>query len=113
MSEAEEIAYDLTSDDCMTKYQLAAEIANKALDGVLQKMVAEGKLVGAICGFGDALMNAQVQQLYKKKKSMEKGIAFPTCVSVNECVCHNSPDKDDDTELKNGDMVKIDMGVSN
>jgi methionine aminopeptidase len=26
-----------------------------------------------------------------KGRTIEKGVAFPTCVSVNECVCHNSP----------------------
>ncbi|KAA8591064.1 hypothetical protein FQN60_002007 [Etheostoma spectabile] len=40
------------------------------------------------------------------------GIAFPTCVSVNNCVCHHSPLRSDsDVILKDGDMVKIDLGV--
>lgn len=36
------------------------------------------------------------------------GIAFPTCVSVNNCVCHFSPIKSDpDYTLKDGDLVKM------
>lgn len=36
------------------------------------------------------------------------GIAFPTCVSVNNCVCHYSPLKSDpDVILKDGDLVKM------
>lgn len=36
------------------------------------------------------------------------GIAFPTCVSVNNCVCHFSPLKSDpDVTLKDGDLVKM------
>lgn len=36
------------------------------------------------------------------------GIAFPTCVSVNNCVCHHSPLKSDpDVILKDGDLVKM------
>lgn len=36
------------------------------------------------------------------------GIAFPTCVSVNNCVCHFSPLKSDpDYMLKDGDLVKV------
>ena len=26
-----------------------------------------------------------------KGKLIEKGVAFPTCISINECVCHNCP----------------------
>uniref|UniRef100_A0A4W3HRQ3 Proliferation-associated 2G4 n=1 Tax=Callorhinchus milii TaxID=7868 RepID=A0A4W3HRQ3_CALMI len=40
------------------------------------------------------------------------GIAFPTCVSVNNCVCHYSPLKSDpDYILKDEDLVKVDLGV--
>ena len=36
------------------------------------------------------------------------GTAFPTCVSVNNCVCHFSPLKSDvDYMLKDGDLVKV------
>ena len=40
------------------------------------------------------------------------GIAFPTCISPNHCVGHYSPlVSEDDVEIKEGDIVKIDMGV--
>lgn len=43
---------------------------------------------------------------------MKKGIAFPTCLSVNNCICHFSPSKNDpDYQLKAGDVVKIDLGA--
>jgi len=36
------------------------------------------------------------------------GIAFPTSVSVNNCVCHFSPLRSDaDIILKDGDLVKM------
>lgn len=36
------------------------------------------------------------------------GIAFPTCVSVNNCVCHFSPLKSDPiVTLANGNLVKV------
>ena len=40
---------------------------------------------------------------------MEKGIAFPVCVSVNEYVCHYSPLHNEDTviECKCIDSIKI------
>lgn len=38
----------------------------------------------------------------------QTGIAFPTCVSVNNCVCHFSPLKSDpDYTLQDGDLVKM------
>ena len=42
------------------------------------------------------------------------GISFPCCISVNNCICHFSPttnNKQEDVELKAGDLVKIDMGA--
>ena len=40
------------------------------------------------------------------------GIAFPTCISPNHCVGHYSPLVSEDTvEIKEGDIVKIDLGV--
>lgn len=42
---------------------------------------------------------------------MEKGLSFPTCVSVNHVAGHFSPLKSEDAQLKNGDLAKIDLGV--
>lgn len=43
---------------------------------------------------------------------MLKGIAFPTCISVNNIVGHFCPaQKDDASVLKEGDVVKIDFAV--
>ena len=40
------------------------------------------------------------------------GIAFPCCISVNNCICHYSPlTHDADTVLKEGDLAKIDLGA--
>ena len=36
------------------------------------------------------------------------GIAFPTCISVNQCVCHFSPLlSEPDITLHDGDLVKM------
>jgi len=36
------------------------------------------------------------------------GIAFPTCVSVNNCICHFSPvPSEADYTLKDEDVVKV------
>ena len=41
---------------------------------------------------------------------MEKGVAFPTCVSIGSIVGHFSPMSDDSSVISAGDLVKIDLG---
>lgn len=42
---------------------------------------------------------------------MERGIAFPCCVSVNNIMGHYSPLADESSALKNGDVAKITVGA--
>jgi methionine aminopeptidase len=63
-------------------------------------------LVADACDFGDAAIDAAVAGMYKSKK-LEKGVAFPTCISVNECVGHYSPLKSESRTLADGDLVKM------
>ncbi|NWU94594.1 PA2G4 protein, partial [Upupa epops] len=83
--------------------------------GVLRAVVEEaapGASVLCLCEKGDALIMEETGRIFKKEKEMKKGIAFPTSISVNNCVCHFSPLKSDqDYSLKDGDLVKIDLGV--
>jgi len=46
----------------------------------------------------------------KKSKKLERGIAFPTCISVNHICGYFSPMKDESVKLKEGDVAKIDLG---
>jgi methionine aminopeptidase len=48
----------------------------------------------------------QAAKAFKASK-VDKGIAFPTCVSVNECVGNHSPSKGDGGVIKAGDAVKM------
>ncbi len=41
------------------------------------------------------------------KKKIEKGVAFPTCISINNTVCHFSPLAGDETVLAANDIVKM------
>ncbi|KAL6520901.1 ERBB-3 BINDING PROTEIN 1 [Orobanche gracilis] len=108
--EREEKELDLTYPEVVTKYKSAAEIVNKALQLVLSKCIPRTRVV-AICEKGDAFIREQSGNMYKHaKKKIERGVAFPTCISVNNTVCHFSPLASDNTVLKDGDIVKIDMG---
>jgi methionine aminopeptidase len=77
----------------------------QTLQGILTQLVP-GKKVVEICEFGDTVIERQCALSYKSKK-IEKGVAFPTCVSVNEVVCHYSPLAAESVELKAGDSVKM------
>lgn len=105
----EEEVTDLSNSDVATKYREAAKICNLALQGVIQQCVAGARIID-VCKFGDSVVEQSCAQVFRSK-SVEKGIAFPTCVSVNECVCHNSPlESEEQPPLENGDMVKVDVG---
>ncbi|PPE02390.1 hypothetical protein GOBAR_AA39726 [Gossypium barbadense] len=108
--EREEKELDLSSSEVVTKYKGAAEIVNKALQLVVKECKPKAKIVD-ICEKGDAFIREQTGNMYKNsKKKIERGVAFPTCLSVNNTVCHFSPLASDTSELEEGDMVKIDMG---
>lgn len=77
-----------------------------ALKGVLTQC-SDGQDIAKICNFGDSVITQQCAKSFKKKKKMEKGIAFPTCISVNDCICNFSPLPKESKTLKNGDVVKM------
>ncbi|KAL4228794.1 Proliferation-associated protein 2G4 [Mactra antiquata] len=98
-------------DIVVTKYKMAGDMVNGILKEVIAKCV-DGASVLSVCTFGDARLNEETGKVFKKDKDMKKGIAFPTCISVNNCICHFSPLKSDpDVTMKTGDIVKIDLGA--
>ncbi|XP_061966311.1 ERBB-3 BINDING PROTEIN 1-like [Populus nigra] len=108
--EREERELDLTSPEVITKYKSAAEIVNKALQLVISECKPKAKIVD-ICEKGDSFIREQTGNMYKNvKKKIERGVAFPTCVSVNNTICHFSPLASDESVLEEGDIVKIDLG---
>ncbi|XP_053952638.1 proliferation-associated protein 2G4 [Anastrepha ludens] len=113
MAEVEKEAPEKTiaEDLVVTKYKLAGEIVNKTLKAVIDLCVTDAS-VRDVCTKGDNLIIEETNKVYKKEKDLKKGIAFPTCLSINNCVCHFSPSKNDpDYTLKDGDVVKIDLGA--
>ncbi|CAL4113968.1 unnamed protein product [Meganyctiphanes norvegica] len=103
--------HTIAEDLVVTKYKMAGEIVNRVLKHCLTKCV-EGASVQEICADGDRLLEEETGKVFKKEKDLKKGIAFPVCASVNNCINHYSPLKTEgDTILKTGDMVKLDMGA--
>lgn len=110
-SEAEEVA-DLSNPDVTTKYRAAGDIVNKALQEVIKGCIADAD-IATLCELGDKILEDETGKLYNKKdkegRKMEKGIAFPCCISVNEILGHFSPLKGESKQLKAGDVAKIDL----
>lgn len=116
--EVEEVT-DLSNSDVCTKYQEASKIVNLTLEGLVSQTVVGAKVL-ELCEFGTTVMETAASKLYTKKvdgKAIDRGVAFPVCVSVNDVVCNFSPlEVKNDSEpeatppLKAGDIVKFDLG---
>jgi len=108
---AEAEAGNISDDLVVTKYKMAAEITNKVLKEVVTACLASAS-VRDLCMLGDRRLTEETSKAFKKDKKITKGIAFPTCLSVNHAICHFSPlVSEADQTLEEGDMVKIDMGA--
>jgi len=109
----EEEISDLSNSDVCTKYQEASKIVNLALKGLVSQCVP-GAQVLDLCKFGATIIDTSSSKLYTKKVkgvAVEKGVAFPVCISVNDVICNNSPLGSDEMEpIKTGDIIKIDLG---
>jgi curved DNA binding protein len=102
---------NIESEDVRAKYKTAGEIVNKVLRSLIDS-IRVGSSVKQLCEKGDKFIVTECDKKYQEEKDMKKGIAFPTCLSVNNCICHFSPSKNDpDYVLKDGDVVKIDLGA--
>ncbi|KXN70932.1 proliferation-associated protein 1 [Conidiobolus coronatus NRRL 28638] len=104
---------DITNPDVVTKFNAASEITQNALKFVIEKCTPEAKILD-ICVEGDKFITDAVSKIYTKNKTITKGIAFPTCISVNNIACHFSPlesDPESNTALAKGDLVKVQLGT--
>ena len=98
----------LAQSGVVDMYKAAGTIASTVLSELVN-MTKQDTSVLHLCKTGDIKIMEQLSKIYKKHTN--KGIAFPTCVSVNEIAGHYSPLNDQDTIIKNGDLVKIELGV--
>ncbi|XP_027043563.1 proliferation-associated protein 2G4 [Pocillopora verrucosa] len=101
----------IAEDVVVTKYKMAGDMANRILKKIIDATTV-GTTARTLCQMGDNLIEEETSKVFKKEKELKKGIAFPTCISVNHVVCHFSPLlSETDIPINDGDMVKIDLGV--
>ncbi len=80
------------------KYIKAGEIAKKAKELARQELKPGIKLLD----FAE-----KIEGFIKK----EAGLAFPINISINDFAAHCTPDINDESVFKEGDLVKVDLGV--
>ena len=69
----------------MVLFKLTLDVLAKVI-----KKISVGSKIIDICVFGDMAILEELDKYYNKKPVF-KGIAFPTCISVNEVCGYNSP----------------------
>ncbi len=84
----------------LDKYKAAALITNAALLKVISLCVP-GADIYTVCQEGDKFIDEELKKVFnnKKSKKLERGVAFPTCISVNHVMGHYSPMQDESTQL--------------
>ncbi len=95
----------LQDDNNLTKYKTAGKIVAKVLDDLIY-LVKPGANIKDLCNTGDSKILEEVNKVYNSIK--HKGIAFPSCVSVNNIAgyCCGSA-----SQVQHSDLVKIELGV--
>jgi curved DNA binding protein len=105
-----------TAEADATKYKAAADIVHAAAKRLIELSV-EGASILDLCIEGDKLIEAGTSAVYNKSVKgvkVTKGLAFPTSVSVNNCVAHFSPlasDPQSAQKLVKDDVVKVHLGA--
>ncbi|ETW83174.1 Metallo peptidase M24 [Heterobasidion irregulare TC 32-1] len=105
-----------TAEADVTKYKVAADIVNNVMKKLVELSV-EGAKVLDLCIEGDKLVEEGTSAVYNKSVKgvkVSKGLAFPTSISVNNCVAHFSPLASDPLSsqaLAKGDVVKLHIGA--
>jgi curved DNA binding protein len=76
-------------------------------------LCVDGADVSDVCGQIDTFVESELKTVFsnKKSKKLDRGIAMPCCISVNEIIGHFSPCPEDSIKLKTEDLVKIELGA--
>ncbi|KAJ2668311.1 hypothetical protein IWW42_005283 [Coemansia sp. RSA 1085] len=99
---------DIQNSD--SKYRTAAAIVDRVLKQVVS-VVVPGMSVAAVCSYADQLIEANCQAVFRKETTIERGVAFPSTVSVNRIIQNYAPGQTDDYVLCEGDVAKIDISA--
>ncbi|XP_055342415.1 proliferation-associated protein 2G4-like [Paramacrobiotus metropolitanus] len=98
----------------LNKYKSAGQIANRIALWIAGKCIPDAAVV-VLCELSDRGIVRETAKVFQEE-AMRKGVAFPTCISVNNYVAYYSPTAQEASMgegvlLQDGDLVKIDLAV--
>lgn len=99
----------LNNPNVVNKYREAANIVNRALQALVLQCQS-GADVSTLCSTGDQLIEQGMGSVFTSAP-IEKGIAVPTSISVNNICAFYSPLPEESITLQPGDLVKIELGA--
>src|SRR5690606_22971263 len=88
------------NDESLLKYKKAGQISAKVLNKIINQIKVNIN-IRDLCELGNNMI------LEETKNYEKSGIAFPVCISVNNCAGFNT----NDYILKDKDLVQIELGV--
>lgn len=99
----------------LTKYNTCAKICGTIIKEI-SNLIISGEVLNTreLCKYGDLRITEETAKIYKRETN--KGIAFPTTLSLNNCVGYYIYQEDQSSisynNIKKGDVVKIELGVN-
>src|SRR6056297_132251 len=84
----------------LESFRKAGQIHNKVIEFIKPK-IKVGSMCLEICS-----------EVEEKIKELEGEIGFPTNISINDVACHYTSPPEDEREIEEGDVVKVDIGVA-
>lgn len=97
----------------LQNYTIGSEICNNIMNELVSKIKDDNILdIKELENFGDNRINEECMKIYddKNKNKNKLGVAYPTSISLNNCVGNYLYSEGD--VIKNGDIVKIEIGVN-
>jgi len=100
--------FDQITDTNLERYKTAGLIATNTVNEIIKNIVSGQKLFD-LYTIGLSFAQNSLKNVYKEVKY--KGIAFPLCLSLNNVAGQYVPTVDDKITIKEGDLLKIEIGI--
>lgn len=107
-----------SQENTINSLKAAGKLANEVLAKLSSLCIPDAK-VADLCKKGDELLNEKCRA-YALKHQAQACISFPTCISIDEVICHFSPSSSYETLdickkfsiLRRGSLIKIELGIA-
>ena len=102
--------------DVLGKYKTAGKIVDETMDMIVEACV-DGASTFDLCALGDDELYKRCKNVFAHTKAedgrkLDRGVCFPTNVSVNNVLCNHAPfTTTEAVTVKAGDVVKVHFGI--